>query len=141
MYIYLVYATHQTLTPLVSSHTCSFKSIGFKGLFGRTFFAHLLELQEHHTWRWTLHQPLKEKFVFSMAYWWFLFCFASTAQVSLSSLSFTCAGTNKFSILRLPACFFADAQPGDPTGNVNLSPFEKWRSAYECMQNVILPLK
>ncbi|KAL9418779.1 hypothetical protein AB3S75_036684 [Citrus x aurantiifolia] len=30
----------------------------------------------------------------------------------------------------------ADAEPGDPTGNVNLSPFEKWRSAYECMQNV-----
>ncbi|KAM7499466.1 hypothetical protein LguiA_023880 [Lonicera macranthoides] len=24
----------------------------------------------------------------------------------------------------------------DPTGNVNLSPFQQWRSAYECLQNI-----
>ncbi|KAK4835747.1 hypothetical protein QYF36_014018 [Acer negundo] len=27
-------------------------------------------------------------------------------------------------------------QVTDPTGNVNLSPFEQWRSAYECLQNI-----
>ncbi|KAJ4720258.1 Glycine-rich protein family [Melia azedarach] len=30
----------------------------------------------------------------------------------------------------------ADAEPHDPTGNVNLSPFQKWRSAYECLQKI-----
>ncbi|KAK8629044.1 hypothetical protein V6N13_077901 [Hibiscus sabdariffa] len=38
----------------------------------------------------------------------------------------------------VPGITFADAkikQVTDPTGNVNLSPFQQWESAYECLQN------
>ncbi|RWR92239.1 hypothetical protein CKAN_02144800 [Cinnamomum micranthum f. kanehirae] len=42
-------------------------------------------------------------------------------------------------LVLLPGCIKADwniEMVTDPTSNVNLSPFDQWRSAYECLQNI-----
>ncbi|KAK8514376.1 hypothetical protein V6N13_063267 [Hibiscus sabdariffa] len=47
-------------------------------------------------------------------------------------------GPRKRQVFVVPGITFADAkikQVTDPTGNVNLSPFQQWESAYECLQN------
>ncbi|XXG86032.1 hypothetical protein AAC387_Pa11g1015 [Persea americana] len=42
-------------------------------------------------------------------------------------------------LVLLPCCTKADwniKEVTDPTRNVNLSPFDQWRSAYECLQDI-----